>query len=64
MLRLIASLGPKRTMIELFQDISIMKNSRTVEYLYIMVNSVHRPLRIRERQKRHALSIQALPILM
>ena len=39
--RLIDSLGPKRTMIGLFQDFSIMDNSRTGEDPYIMVNAVH-----------------------
>ena len=41
--RLIASIGPKRKIIGLFQDISIANNYRTGEDLYIMVNSVHRP---------------------
>ena len=41
--RLIASLGPKITMIGLFQEINIMKNSRTEEDLYIMVDSVYIP---------------------
>ena len=62
--RLIDSLGPKRTMIGLLQDISIMKDPRTGEDLYIMVNSVHIPSRRRERQNRHALSMHALPSLM
>ena len=53
----IASLGPKRKMIGLFQKINIMNNSRTGDYLYIMV-------RRRERQRKHALSMQALPSLM
>ena len=46
--RLIASLGPERTMIGFFQDIIIMKNSRTGEDLYIMVNYVHIPIKRRE----------------
>ena len=62
--RWIASLGPKKTMIGLFQEITIMKNSRTGKDLYIMVNLVHRLSRINERQRRHAPSIQALPSLM
>ena len=41
--RLIALLGPNITMIGLFQEINIMKNSRTGEDLYTMVNSVHIP---------------------
>ena len=40
--RRIASLGPKITMIGFFQKINMMKNSRTGEDLYIMVNYVHR----------------------
>ena len=51
-------------MIESSQKISIMKSSRTVEDLYIMVNSAHRPSRRKERQRRYDLSMQALPILM
>ena len=42
----------------------MMKNSGTGEDLYIMVNSVDRPSRIKERQRRNAPSMQALPILM
>ena len=62
--RWISSLGPKRTIIWLFQEINIMKSSRTEEDLYIMVNSVHRPLKRRERQRRNVLSMQDLPSLM
>ena len=62
--RFIASLGTKRTMIGLFQNINMMNNSITGEDLYIMVNSVHRPSRRKERQRRHAPSMQALPNLM
>ena len=51
-------------MIGLFQEITIMKNSRTGKDLYIMVNFVHRPSRRNERQRRHAPSMQALPNLM
>ena len=61
---LIASLGPKRKMIELFQEISMMKNSRTGEDLYTMVNSIHRTSRRKQRQRRHATSMQDLPSLM
>ena len=57
-------LGPKKTMIGLFQEISIMKNSRTGKDLYTMVNFVHRPSRRNERQRRHAQSMQALSSLM
>ena len=60
----IASLGPKRTMIGFFQKISIMKSSRTGEDLFTMANYAHRPSRIRERQTRYDLNIQALPSLM
>ena len=56
--------GPKRTMIRLFQRINMMKNSRTGEDLYIMVDFVHRPSSRKERQKRHAPIMQALPSLM
>ena len=52
------------TMIGFFQEISIMNNSSTVEGLYIMVNSVQITSRRRERQRRHALSMQTLPSLM
>ena len=62
--RLIASLGPKRTMIGFFQRINMMKNSKTEEELYIMVNSFHRPSRRKERQRRHDPSMPALPSLM
>ena len=62
--RWIASLGPKRTMIGLFQKTNTMKNSRTGEDLYTMVNFVHRPSRRNERQRRHAQSMQDLPSLM
>ena len=62
--RWMASLGPKRTMIRLFQRINMMKNSRTGEDLYTMVNSVHRPSRRKERQRRNAPSMQDLPSLM
>ena len=59
-----ASLGPKRTMIELFKETSIMKDSRTGKDLYTMVNLVHRPSRRNKRQRIHAPSMQALPNLM
>ena len=42
----------------------MMKNSRTGEGLYIMVNYVHRPSRKKETQRIHAPSMQALPSLM
>ena len=42
----------------------MMKNSRTGEGLYIMVNSVHIPSSRIEIQRRHALNMQALPSLM
>ena len=42
----------------------MMKNSRTGEDLYTMVNSNHRTSRRKERQRRHAPSMQALQILM
>ena len=42
----------------------MMNNSRTGEDLYIMVNSVHRPSRRKEIQRRYAPSMQALPSLM
>ena len=61
--RWITSLGPKKTMIGLFQNINMTKNSITGEDLYIMVNSVHRPSRRKYRQKRHAPSTHALPSL-
>ena len=51
-------------MIGLFQKTNMMKNPRTVEYLYTMVNFVHRPSRGNEIQRRHAPSMQALPSLM
>ena len=60
----IDSLGPKRKMIGFPQKISIMNSSITGEDLYIMVNSSHGPSRRRERQRRHALSMQALTSLM
>ena len=64
MSRLISSLGPKRKMIGLFQRINMMKNSINGEDPYIMVNSVHRHSRRRERQRRHDPSMQSLPSLM
>ena len=64
MSRWIDSLGPKWTIIGLFQKTNMMKNLRTGEDLYTMVNSVHRPSRKNERQRRHAPSMQALPSLM
>ena len=51
-------------MIGLFQEISIIKNSRTGEELHTMVNFFHRPSRRNERQRIHAPSMQALPSLM
>ena len=42
----------------------MMKNLRTGEDLYTMVNSVHRPSRRKERQRRNAPSMQDLPSLM
>ena len=42
----------------------MMKNSRTGEDLYKIVNFFHRPSRRNEIQKRHAPSMQALPSLM
>ena len=51
-------------MIELFQKTNMMKNSRTGEDLYTMVNFVHRPSRRNERKRRHAPSMQDLPSLM
>ena len=51
-------------MIGLFQKTNMMNNSRTGEDLYTMVNSVQRPSRRNERQRRHAPSMQALPSLM
>ena len=42
----------------------MMKNSRTGEDLYTMVNSVHIPSRGKERQRRNAPSMQDLPSLM
>ena len=60
----IASLGLKGTMIALFQKTNMMKNSRTGEDLYAIVNFVHRPSRRNERQRRHSPSMQALPSLM
>ena len=41
-----------------------MKNSRTIEDLYIMVNYLHRPSRRKEIQRRHDPRMQALPSLM
>ena len=41
-----------------------MKSSRTGEDLYIMVNSVNRPLKRREIHRIYALSMQDLPSLM
>ena len=46
------------------QKIITMKSSRTGEDPYIIVNSAHIPSRIREIQRRHDLSMQALPSLM
>ena len=43
---------------------NMMKNSRTGEDLYTMVNFVHRPSRRNERHRRHAPSMQALPSLL
>ena len=51
-------------MIGLFQEIGIMKNSRTGKDPYTMVNLVHRPSRINGIQRRHAPSMQALQSLM
>ena len=42
----------------------MMKNPRTGEDLYTMVNFVHRPSKRNERQRRYAPIIQALPSLM
>ena len=42
----------------------MIKNSRTGDYLYTMVNSVHRTSRRKEIQRIHAPSMQALPSLM
>ena len=42
----------------------MMNNSRTGEDLYIIVNSVHIPPRIKEIQMIHYPSMQALPSLM
>ena len=42
----------------------MMKNSRTGEDLYIMVDYINRPSRRNERQRRNAPSIQDLPSLM
>ena len=42
----------------------MMKNSKTGEDLYKMVNFVHIPSRRNERKRRHAPSIKALPSLM
>ena len=51
-------------MIGLFQKTNTMKNSRTGEDIYTMVNYLHRPSRKKERQRRHAPNMQALPSLM
>ena len=51
-------------MIGLFQKTNMMMNSRNGEDLYTMVNSVHRPSRRKEIQRRHATSMQALTSLM
>ena len=58
------SLGTKITMIGLFQKTNMMKNSRTGDYLYTMVNFVHRTSRRNKRQRIHAPSMQDLPSLM
>ena len=58
------SLGPKRTMIGLFQKTNMMKNSRTGEDLYIMVNFFTDPQWGNKRQRRHAPSMQDVPGLM
>ena len=42
----------------------MMKNSRTGADIYIMVNSVHRPSKRKERQRKHDPSMQDLPSLM
>ena len=51
-------------MIEFFQKTNTMKNSRTGEDLYTTFNSVHRPSRRKERQRRHDPIMQAMPSLM
>ena len=51
-------------MIGSFQKINMMNNSITGEELYIMINSVHIPSRIKQGHRRHASSIQDLTILM
>ena len=51
-------------MIGLYQNISIMNISITGKDLYIMVNFAHIPSRRIEIQRRHALSMKALPSLM
>ena len=62
--RWIASLGPKKIIVGLYQGISTMKISKTDKYLSIMVSSARRPSRIIERQRIQAPSIQAMPSLM
>ena len=42
----------------------MMKDLRTGEDLYLLVNSVHRTSRGKEIQRRHAQSMQALPSLL
>ena len=59
-----ASLGPKRIIIGLSQEISKMKRSRIGDNQSIMVNYARRPSKGSKRQRRNAPILKDIPSLM